>query len=148
MDHKDLILHDQGEPQGEWHVDQKLLAEAAKELGLKGDEPFLNDEEYIKKVELTINDKAFPDYILAMDNMHDFSESNPGFLEKMKKMQDPNQLVDSSIFSDPRYYKYMPLETKRIESRFKLIHNKPSYQILNFLDISEAYTKKAKIIFM
>lgn len=148
MDHKDIILHDGGEPQGEWQVDRDLLFEAAKEIYPDPKESYYKSEKTAFQVEWIINHPSFPKYIQAVENIHTFEQDNADFVRRYNDSKDPTKMVDSSLMFDNRYSKYLKLTVDKMTATYEIAQEKPAFSVFSLLGVAEVYTKKAKIIFI
>lgn len=148
MDQKDIILHDGGEPQGEWRVNRDLLYESAKEVYPDADESHYKSQRAVTQVEWVINHPNFPKYIQASENLRAFQESNVDFVKRYNDSKDPQKMFDSSLLHDSRYMGYLKLMADKMTATYQIAQDKLVYPVFTLLGVAEVYTKKAKIIFI
>lgn len=148
MDQKDLILYNQGEPQGEWRVDRDLLVEAAKEVFPNADETHYRSQKAVTHMEWIINHPNFPKYIQAIQNLEDFEKDNAQFVKKYNDSKDPNKMFDGSILHDSRYPSYLKLQADKMTATYQIAQDRLEYPVFTLLGVAKVYTEKAKIIFM
>ena len=148
VDQKDIILHDGGEPQGEWRVDRDLLFESAKEVYPNADETHYKSQKAVTQVEWIINHPNFPNYIQATENLQIFEQNNTDFVIRYNASKDPNNMFDSSLLHDSRYSGYLKLMADKMTATYQIAQARLEYPVFTLLGVAEVYTKKAKIIFM